>query len=96
MQADRGLTQDEIEAEAERLLADQPKLVETLEDSRKLISAALRHMSERSLIRQVGDVWEVTPAERDIVAYYANTVVHFFDQFGYPTEGFKISARAKS
>ena len=48
------------------------------QDPDYLLHVGLRMLTLRRLVSRDGDAWRIVPGERDVVAYYANSIEHFF------------------
>ena len=50
-----------------------------------MLQVGLRMLTLRRLVSRTGDTLTVIPAERPVVAYYANSIEHFFATRGAPS-----------
>jgi glycerol-3-phosphate O-acyltransferase len=48
------------------------------QDPDYLLHVGLRMLTLRRLVSREGDAWRIVPSEREVVAYYANSIEHFF------------------
>ena len=77
-----GLTDHDLRDRAVALFGDVPQTAETAsaQDHALDVARAVEGMAKRGLIEKRGEVWHVQPDQEPILAFYANSIAHFYEE----------------
>ncbi len=90
------LSQVDLIEQAGKILAQTPAPNRTVqpEDLPVEVPRALNELSKRALIVERDGLWRISEEDREVLQFYANSIVHFLPRHAASAEG--ISAPAKT
>lgn len=68
----------QVQAASDSVAAWMPQ--HTRDNLAEAVPKALFQMRKHQIVDETPEGWQIIPAERDVVAYYANSIAHRFDQ----------------